>query len=51
MKIQEQQKEMSMKPWERDIQELERTFIKTQEQENMKQNSLSNSKDGMNPTI
>lgn len=30
---------MSMKPWDRDIQELERQFIRTQEQENMKLNS------------
>ena len=28
-----------MKPWERDIQELERYFVKTQEAENIKFNS------------
>lgn len=30
-----------MKPWERDIQELERYFAKTQEAENMKLNSAA----------
>ena len=30
---------MIMKPWERDIQELERYFVKTQEAENIKFNS------------
>ena len=29
---------MTMKPWERDIQELERYFVKTQEAENIKFN-------------
>ena len=32
MKLQEQQKQLSMKPWERDIQEMERIFHKTQEE-------------------
>lgn len=41
MKIQQQQKEMTMKPWERDIQELERYFAKTMEAENMKLNSTA----------
>ena len=30
---------MSMKPWDRDLQEMERYFLKTQEEENIKQNS------------
>ena len=29
MKLQQQQKEMSMKPWDRDLQEMERYFLKT----------------------
>ena len=32
---------MTMKPWERDIQELERYFAKTMEAENMKLNSTA----------
>jgi hypothetical protein len=39
MKLQDQQKEMTMKPWDRDINELERQFVRTQEQENMKLNA------------
>ena len=30
---------MSMKPWERDLQEMERFFLKMQEDENLKLNS------------
>ena len=30
---------MTLKPWDRDINELERQFARTQEQENMKSNS------------
>lgn len=39
MRFQQQQKEMTMKPWEREIKELERFFCKTQESENQKANN------------
>lgn len=49
MKFQQQQKEMTMKPWEREIQELERFFIKTLEAENQKANtSMSVNNSSMN---
>jgi hypothetical protein len=38
MRFQQQQKEMTMKPWEREIKELERFFSKTLESENQKAN-------------
>lgn len=41
MKIQQEQKEMTMKPWDRDIQELERYFQKSQEEQNIQMNSQS----------
>ena len=34
---------MSMKPWERDLQEMERYFLKMQEDENLKLNSTIDS--------
>jgi hypothetical protein len=35
MKMQQRQREMNMKPWEREIQEIDRFYQRTQEQQNI----------------
>lgn len=39
LKLQQERHEMSMKPWERDIDQLERFYQKSQEEKNIQLNS------------
>ena len=51
IKLQQQQRELNMRPWDRDIQELERYYQKTQEQQNIATNYSTSIAKGLHPSL